>query len=386
MTSIELRDVTVVRSGRTLLDQVSLTVPDGQTLAIVGPPGAGKTLLLQVVVGLVDPTSGEVLLDDQVVTGDGPRKRDVSMLFDDYALHPHLDVYDNLAFSSTLRRGRDKAALSERIDDVAEFLALEKVLASRPDDLDDARRQRVATGRALVREANAYLLDEPFSAQSDRQRTHVRSVVLQWQSDRQRTTVLTTSSVDEALSSADRVAVLHQGFVHQIGTPRELYEKPADMFVAGYLGAPPMNLVPGFPEGDAIATAVGSLSITPAMRERIGDRQVVVVGVRPEHLHETSTIPGGVPADGLSMSATVDDVEWRGRSQFAYLGYDIDPAVETVLTEVEDLVDFDLFQSFVAAELPSDRVLEPGSRLSIAARREHLHVFDPVSGENLTHG
>ena len=380
MTSIELRDLTYARQGRTLLDGVNLQVPSGHTLAIVGPPGAGKTLLLQIMVGLLDPTSGDVLLDDEVVTTESARQRDLSMVFDDFALHPHLDVYDNLAFSSTLRRGHDKEALGQRLEEVAEILALDEKLGDRPDDLDASLRQRVATGRALVREARGYLLDDPFSAQSDRLRTHVRSVVLQLQAEAGRTTVVTTSNVDEALSSVDRVAVLHQGFVHQVGSPRELYERPADMFVAGYLGAPPMNLIPGVPAEGGIETPVGTYAISAELAERVRDRDVVVVGVRPEHLFETTdTTPGG-----FSISATVDDVEWRGRSQFAYLGYDIDPAVEGVLDEVEGLVDFDLFQSFVAAELPSERHLAPGSQVTVAARAEHLHVFDPVTGENLT--
>lgn len=380
MASIELRDISFRHGSRAVLDHVSLHVPDGQTLAIVGPPGAGKSLLLAVLVGLQEPTSGDVLIDDVVVTGESPRVRDLSMLFDDYALHPHLDVYDNLAFSSMLRRGHDKAELADRIEDVAGFLALDGVLGERPDSLDEALKQRVATGRALVREARAYLLDEPFAAQSDRLRTHVRSVVLQWQADHGRTTILTTSNIDEALSSADQVVVLHQGFVHQVDTPRELYEKPADMFVAGYLGTPPMNLIPGSPGHAGIQTPVGTLPVDDALRERLAGRDVVVIGVRPEHLFESETVPQG----GFGLTASVDDVEWRGRSQFVYLGYDIDPGVETVLSEVEDLVEFDLFQSFVAAEMPPASTIAMGSTLSIAAKREHVHVFDPISGENLT--
>lgn len=380
MSSIELRDVSVVRDGRAVLEHVNLTIPDGQTLAVVGPSGGGKSLLLQVLVGLVEPTEGQVLVDDEDVTGSGPRERDLSMLFEDHALHPHLDVYENIAFSSTLRRGHDKAELAERVEEAASFFALSDVLGARPGRLDAATCQRVATARALVREARAYLLDEPFAAQSDRMRTHVRSVALQWQTERLRTTVLTTSDVDEALSAADRVAVLHQGFVHQVGTPRELYERPADMFVAGYLGAPPMNLIPGFPEADRIETPVGTFSVDAGLSDRIDGREVVVVGVRPEHLAATTSMPDG----GFAVTASVDDVEWRGRSQFAYLGYEIDPAVVGVLDEVEDLVEFDLFQTFVVAELPSDRTFAPGARLTVVADREHVLVFDPVTGENLT--
>ncbi len=378
MSSIELRDISFTRDGRALLEHVNLTVPDGQTLAIVGPDGGGKSLLLKVLVGLTEPTEGQILLDDDDVTAQPPRQRDVSMLFEDFALHPHLDVHDNIAFSSTLRRGHDKTELGERVEEAASFFALEDVIGARPGRLDASLRQRVATARTVVREARAYLLDDPFSAQSDRMRSHVRSVVLQWQTERRRTTVFTTSNVDEALSAADRVAVLHQGFIHQVGTPRELYENPADMFVAGYLGAPPMNLIPGFPGEDGIETPVGTYSVDADLRQRIAGLDVVVIGVRPEHL------VSGPVGDGLSITAAVDDVEWRGRSQFAYLGYEVDPAIIEVLDEVEDLIEFDLFQTFVVAELPSDQTLAPGSTMTIGAAREHVLVFDPVSGENLT--
>jgi len=377
MPSIEARDVTVVRGGRTLLDGVSLVVPDAETLALVGPPGAGKSLLLRVLMGLEDVTSGEIAIGERDVTNESPRKRDLSMMFEDFALHPQRDVYDNLAFAATLRRGYDKAALAERVADVAELLALDHDLGLRPADLDDQRRQRVAAGRALVRDAEAYLLDDPFAAQSARVRPHVRSVVLQWQRENARTTLLTTSDIDEALASADRVAVMHQGFIHQIGTPRELYDRPADMFVAGYLGAPPMNLVPGFPSAGGIETALGVMRLDPAQERAVSGHEVVVIGVRPEHLTESDAY-----ASPFSFEATIDDLEWRGRSQFAYVGYEIDPAIENVLTEVEELVDFDLFQSFVMAELPSDRELSHGSRVRFGARQ--IHLFDPVTGENLS--
>ncbi|HWV25604.1 MAG TPA: ABC transporter ATP-binding protein [Aeromicrobium sp.] len=376
MSSIEARDITVVRGGRTLLDGINLAVPDAETLVLVGPPGAGKSLLMQVLVGLQDPTSGDVVIDDRVVTNDAPRKRDLSMVFEDYALHPSRDVYDNLEFAATLRRGVDREALATRVEDVADLLGLVHDLELRTADLDEQTRQRVAIGRAIVRDASAYLLDQPFAAQSARVRPHVRSVVLQWQREHARTTILTTSDVDEALASADRVAVIHQGFIHQVGTPRELYEKPADMFVAGYLGAPPMNLIPGFPSGGGVETALGRMELSPAQRAAVGEREVVVIGVRPEHL--------GTAGSGFSFTGTVDDLEWRGRSQFVYVGYDIDPALEAVLTEVEELVDFDLFQSFVMAELPSDRTLEHGSTIRLGAEPQHVHLFDPVTGENLS--
>ena len=385
MTSIEVRNLTTAAKGeRPLLDDISLTVPSGETLAITGPSGAGKSLLLRTLIGLEDHTSGDILIDDVVVNAAGPRRRDLAMVFQDFALHPHLDVFDNLAFAATLRRGYDRGELSERINQVAEFLALGELLDLKPVDLDDAQRQRVALGRSLVRDAKAYLLDAPFSQQSERVRTQVRSVTSQWQQENQRTSIFTTNDVAEALSTADRVAVMHQGFIHQVGTPRDLYERPADMFVAGYLGSPPMNLVPAFPMGRQLVMPLATMLLDDNLLERIGERGVVVAGIRPEHCYDASGQGGQAVSDRVEFTTRIDDVEWRGSSQFAYLGYDIAPEVEDLLNEVEDLLEFDLFQNFLVAELAPESTLRPGMSIRVVIPRQKVHVFDPETGENLT--
>jgi multiple sugar transport system ATP-binding protein len=319
-----------------------------------------------------------------VVNTAGPRSRDLAMVFQDFALHPHLDVFDNLAFAATLRRGHDRAELSERIHAVAEFLALGELLDLKPAELDDAQRQRVALGRSLVRDANAYLLDAPFSQQSERVRTQVRSVTSQWQQENRRTSIFTTNDVAEALSTADRVAVMHQGFIHQVGTPRDLYERPADMFVAGYLGSPPMNLVPAFPMGQQLVMPLATMLLDDSLLERIGDRGVVVAGIRPEHCYDATGEGGRWVTDRVEFTTRIDDVEWRGSSQFAYLGYDIEPEVEELLSEVEDLLEFDLFQSFLVAELAAESTLRPGMSIRVVIPRQKVHVFDLETGENLT--
>jgi multiple sugar transport system ATP-binding protein len=385
MTSIEVRNLTMVaKGGRPLLDDISLTVPSGETLALTGPSGAGKSLLLKTLIGLEEHTSGDILIDDVVVNSAGPRRRDLAMVFQDFALHPHLDVFDNLAFAATLRRGYDRKELSERINEVAELLALGELLDLKPAELDDAQRQRVALGRSLVRDAKAYLLDAPFSQQSERVRTQVRSVASQWQQENQRTSIFTTNDVAEALSTADRVAVMHQGYIHQVGTPRDLYERPADMFVAGYLGSPPMNLVPAFPIGRQLVMPLATMLIDDELLERIGERGVVVAGIRPEHCYDASGGGGQTVTDRVEFTTRIDDVEWRGSSQFAYLGYDIAPEVEDLLNEVEDLLEFDLFQNFLVAELAPESTLRPGMSIRVVIPRQRVHVFDPETGENLT--
>jgi len=384
MTSIELRNLTVDGRGGRSLEDISLTVPAGETLAITGPAGAGKSLLLRVLVGLEDQTSGDIFLDDMVANGLAPRARDIAMVFQDYALHPHLDVFDNLAFSATLRRGFDKAALAERVRDVAGFLALADLLDVKPAALDNAQSQRVALGRSLVRDASVYLFDEPFAAQSPRVRTHVRSVTAQWQSESDRTSIFTTSDVAEALTLADRVAVMHQGFIHQVGTPRELYETPRDMFVAGFLGSPPMNLVPARPSGQQLVMPLGTMLLDHELQTRLGDRDLVVLGIRPEDCHESSSSEAATITDKVEITSRIDDVEWHGSSQLAYFGFEIAAEVEGRLEGVEDLLDFDLFQNFLVAELPAATNLKPGMSSRLVIPRGKIHVFDPETGENLT--
>lgn len=386
MTTIEVRNVTLdAPGGRRLLDDVSLTVPSGTQLAICGPPGSGKSALLRVLVGLDDHTDGDVVIDGTVVNAVNARQRDVALVFSDFALHPHLDVYDNLAFAARLRRGRDENAIDERVEEVAEFLALDHLLDLKPSRLDAGQRQRVAIGRSLVRDALAYLFDEPFTAQDDRVRSHVRSVTTQWQADRDRTSVFTTSDASEALTLADRVAIMHQGYVHQVGSPRELYDRPANVFVAGFLGSPSMNLVPGRLSGDQLVLPFASMTLDESVRRRVGDREMVIVGIRPELCSDATTQEGRDVRDRVDFTTRIDDVEWRPKTQLVYLGYELDEDVEESLAEIEDILDFDLFQNFFVAELSAGSDLRAGMTARIVVPRDAVHVFDAETGENLTH-
>jgi multiple sugar transport system ATP-binding protein len=407
MTSMELRGVRLdALDGTTLLDGLDLVVPDGSTMALCGPPGSGTSAVLRVLVGLEEQSEGDVLLDDIVVNAVGPRGRDLALVLQDYVLHPHLDVHDNLAFATRLRRGHDKVALAERIDEVAAFLAIDTLLDARPADLEPAQRQRVAIGRALVRDALGYLFDDPFSAQPDRVRTHVRSVTTQWQRDERRTSLFTTSRPDEALTLADRVAVMHRGVVHQTGTPAEVYADPADLFVAAFLGQPPMNLLPATVESGRLVTPVLTVPLDEAGSAALGDRTHVVLGVRPEHCQEVpdadATGPQGpaVTPDVAPLTAgviaaradadahvevrgTVDDVEWRGGTQLLYVGYDLDDDVQTMLEDVEDRLDFDLFQNFFVAELPAADRRSAGDDVRLVVPRAQVLLFDVETGARL---
>lgn len=385
MTSLELRHVTrLTPSGELVLDDISLTVPSGSVLAVVGPPGSGKTDLLRVIVGLDQHTEGDILLDDVVVNSLDPRGRSIALVFQQYDLHPHLDVHDNLAFAARLRKNVDKLALAERIDDVAGLLALSGQLDAKVADLTDPQRQRTAIGKSLVRGADVQLFDEAFAAQPDRVRPHVRSVTTQWLAEAGATSVFTTSDVAEALTFGDRVAVMHRGEVRQVGSARALYERPADLFVAGFLGTPAMNLVPARPEGQQLVTPVFTMLLDDDLQRRIGQRADVVVGVRPEDWLDATTAEGQAVEDRVEFTSRVDDVEWRGGTQHVYVGYEVEPEVEEWLEEVEDLIEFDLFQNFCVAELSAAELLRPGQSVRLVAPRERFHVFDAETGERLS--
>ena len=384
MTSLELRHVTVETPRAGLqLDDVSIEVPEAAIVAVCGPAGSGKSALLRVLVGLDDVTDGEILLDDVVVNSLDPRDRDVSLVLRDHPLHRHLDVHDNLAFASRLHKGVDRAALAERIDDVAESLALDGLLDSRVRDLDDTQRQRVAIGRALVRDATVYLFDEVFADQPERVRAHVRSVTTQWQRDEARTSIFTTSDPNEALTLADSVVVLHRGLVHQSGTAQEVYAEPADVFVAAFVGSPAMNLLPARRVEDQLVTPVATVLVDTELARVLDGRTEVLVGVRPEHWHDAVTPEGAAVRDRVEFTTRIDDVEWRGGSQLVFVGYEVNDDVEARLTDLEDALEFDLFQGFCVAELSTRERLAPGQSVRLVADRRDLHLFDLESGERL---
>ena len=384
MTTIEVRHVSLdAPNGQRLLDDVSLSVPSGSRFAVCGPSGAGKSALMRVLVGLDDHTDGDVILDGNVVNAVKPRQRDLAMVFSDFALHPHLDVYDNLAFAARLRRDSDSDEIDDRVEEVADLLALTHVLELKPADLDDSQRQRVAIGRALVRDALGYLFDEPFTAQDHRVRTHVRSVTTEWQADRDRTSIFTTSDAHEGLTLADQMAVMHRGIVHQVGSPRDLYDHPADLFVAAFLGAPAMNLLPAQVSGNQLLMPLATMPIDETLRQRLGERRMVIVGIRPELCHDATTPEGRAVVDRVDFTTRIDDVEWRGKTQLVYLGYELEPDVEETLTDIEDALDFDLFSNFVVAELPASSELRAGMTARIVVPRAAVHVFDAQTGENL---
>jgi multiple sugar transport system ATP-binding protein len=288
MGHVTLEGVTkVFRGGTVAIDNVSLAVPDGSFFVFLGPSGCGKTTLLRLVAGLEKPTEGKILIAGKDVTDLSPRDRDVAMVFQSYALYPHLTAFENMAFGLRSRR-MDKKEVKRRVEGAAFLLGLEPVLHKRPRHLSGGQRQRVALGRAIVREPHVFLMDEPLSDVDTRLRDQMRGEIARLQNTLGVTTLYVTHDQSEAMTLGDRVAVMEDGIVRQVGTAKDLYDHPADLFVATFLGTPPMNAVETVIEGEAgdAAVRLGAyrLPLDGAVEGELVPGRKVVFGIRPEHI------------------------------------------------------------------------------------------------------
>jgi ABC-type sugar transport system ATPase subunit len=319
MATVDLEGVEkVYPGGARALARFDLSVADGERVVVVGPSGCGKTTVLRLLAGLEDPTSGTLRIGGHVVNGRTPQERNVAMVFQDYALYPHMTVRENLAFPLRMRR-LARAEMSSRIDRVAAMLALGAELDRLPRQLSGGQRQRVAMGRALVREPSVFLLDEPLSNLDAKLRGQVRNEIADLQRQTGTTMLYVTHDQSEAMTLGDRVAVLDRGVLQQVAAPRELYERPANLFVAGFVGSPPMNLFPARIEVGARGASlrIGDQLLAlgasrPAAATGESSPSALTAGIRPEAFRL-------VPAErsGSALRAIVDHVEWLGHETLA---------------------------------------------------------------------
>ena len=306
MADIAIEGATkVYPDGTEAVASLDLDIADGEFMVLVGPSGCGKTTALRMVAGLEEVSSGSVRIGDRVVNDLPPKDRDVAMVFQNYALYPHMSVYDNMAFALKLRK-MSKDEISRRVNDAAGILGLTEYLHRKPKALSGGQRQRVAMGRAIVREPQAFLMDEPLSNLDAKLRVQMRAEIAKLQQDLGVTTIYVTHDQIEAMTMGDRVAVLKQGHLQQVDAPQVLYDRPANIFVAGFIGSPAMNLVDASldRDGDRLAVTFGSTTIE--LDDRVLDRRPslaryegrrVVVGIRPEDLQDATlaaTVPGAV--------------------------------------------------------------------------------------------
>ncbi|MDO6587384.1 ABC transporter ATP-binding protein [Salipiger sp. 1_MG-2023] len=344
MSTLEIRDITKDFGTVRTLQGIDLTLRDGEFLVLLGASGCGKSTLLSMISGLSEPTTGEVVLDGRVLNGVHPKDRDIAMVFQSYALYPNLDVARNIGFGLEMR-GAPKAQRDAAVAEAAKVLRIEHLLDRRPGDLSGGQRQRVAIGRALVRKPKLFLFDEPLSNLDARLRLEMRSELKRLHQQLGVTMVYVTHDQIEAMTLATRIAVMQGGRIEQLGTPEEIYERPASRFVAEFMGAPPMNMIEAAP-------VPGGLSVAGALL-RCSATEPVVVGIRPEAL-KTEEMPGA-----LTLRGTVDLVE---------------------LTGPERIVSFNLGPKRITVTLPAERRVELGEALDLHVDPARISAFDPQGG------
>ena len=370
--------------GFPAVNEVSLDVRDGEFMILVGPSGCGKSTLLRMIVGLEDITSGEMRIGERVVNKVAPRQRNLAMVFQNYALYPHLTVFENIAFPLRLAKTPD-AEVRRRVTETAELLELTDHLERKPANLSGGQRQRVAMGRALVRQADAFLFDEPLSNLDAKLRGQMRTEISRLQRRLGVTTVYVTHDQTEAMTLGDRVAVLRKGVLQQVGSPRELYEEPVNLFVAGFIGSPSMNFLPASVNGASLDTPLGRIELRDERKAAaIGDREVVLVGVRPEHFEDASLVGEEKKATGGLVRARVDVTEWLGNELYAYVPYEAPADLAAQLRDLSRELDGDQLRTQAVVALDAASPITAGGETELWLDTAKLHLFDPSTGENLT--
>jgi multiple sugar transport system ATP-binding protein len=370
--------------GATAVKDLNVTIADGEFLILVGPSGCGKTTTLNMIAGLEDISSGELRIGGERVNEKSPKDRDIAMVFQSYALYPHMTVRQNIAFPLTLAKMK-KADIAQKVEETAKILDLAELLDRKPSQLSGGQRQRVAMGRAIVRHPKAFLMDEPLSNLDAKLRVQMRGEIARLQKRLGTTTVYVTHDQTEAMTLGDRVVVMHGGVAQQIGTPDELYERPANLFVAGFIGSPAMNFFPAtltptgltLPFGEAMLTS--EVQGVIAQHPRPGN---IIVGLRPEHLADASLIDGYQRIKALTFEVKVELVESLGADKYVYFttsGWDVHAA------QLDELAaEGEVSENHFVARVPAESKAALGQSIELAFDTTKLAVFDADSGVNLT--
>jgi multiple sugar transport system ATP-binding protein len=375
--------------GYEAVKDMSLEIADGEFVILVGPSGCGKSTALRMIAGLEDITDGEMRIGDDVVNQYAPKDRDIAMVFQNYALYPHMTVRENMAFPLKLAKVPDDE-IDSKVSEAADILDLEQHLDRKPANLSGGQRQRVAMGRAIVRDPKAFLMDEPLSNLDAKLRVQMRTEVSRIQQRLGTTTVYVTHDQTEAMTLGDRVAVMRAGELQQVGSPGDLYSDPENLFVAGFIGSPAMNFMPAHIEGDRVKLPLGDVPLSSEIRERLGsgsEGREVIAGVRPENFEDASLV-GDARGDGITFRAKIEVLESMGSELYAYF------AVESEGVESDQLAE--LAEDAGASEVPgggSNQVVarldaasgvKEGEEAELWVDARKLHLFDPSSGESLT--
>ena len=391
MGAIKINNVgKIYPNGTRALEDVDIEINDGEFVVLVGPSGCGKTTLLRMVAGLEDITEGEISIADKVVNEIAPKDRDIAMVFQNYALYPHMSVYDNMAFSLKLRK-LPKNEIDQKVKDAAKTLEIDELLERKPKALSGGQRQRVAMGRAIVRNPQAFLMDEPLSNLDAKLRVQMRAELGQLHSQLETTTLYVTHDQVEAMTMGDRVAVIRKGVLQQIDTPREIYLYPKNIFVAGFIGSPAMNFV----YVDIKTSSKGTTLIfgndkilakdaPEALKEYEGKE--IVLGIRPEAFEDSVYANKKEFTEEINIDVSL--LEQLGSDTYIHFFKDIKPvqteAIEEILAdEGEDISVLGTQTKFIARINPN-ATIEEGQNINLAIDPTKLHYFDPETGMAIT--
>ncbi|WP_026422330.1 ABC transporter ATP-binding protein [Actinokineospora inagensis] len=374
--------------GALAVSDMDITIADGEFIILVGPSGCGKSTTLNMIAGLEDITEGELRIDGQRVNERAPKDRDIAMVFQSYALYPHMSVRENMAFPLRLAHV-DKATVTRKVEEAARVLDLTQHLDRKPGNLSGGQRQRVAMGRAIVRDPKAFLMDEPLSNLDAKLRVQMRTSVAKLQRRLGTTTVYVTHDQTEAMTLGDRVVVMRGGLVQQIGSPQSLYDQPANLFVAGFIGSPSMNFLPATLADGSLRTSLGTFPLTDRVRtlaEAASAPRDVIVGLRPEHFEDAALLDQTERARGGVFTAPVEVLESMGSDKYAYFTVEGASAAEldelAAETGAADLADAG---SQLVTRLSAASEARLGQDLEIWFDPDKLHLFDPHNGRTLTY-
>ncbi|MCU7826915.1 ABC transporter ATP-binding protein [Kitasatospora sp. DSM 101779] len=373
--------------GALAVRDFNLTIGDGEFVILVGPSGCGKSTTLNMIAGLEDITEGTLSIGGQIVNDRAPKDRDIAMVFQSYALYPHMTVRDNMGFALRLAKV-DKAAIAAKVEEAARILDLTQHLDRRPANLSGGQRQRVAMGRAIVRDPKAFLMDEPLSNLDAKLRVQMRTQIAALQRRLGTTTVYVTHDQVEAMTLGDRVVVMRAGVVQQVGSPQHLYDAPVNLFVAGFIGSPGMNFLGATLEQNTLRTSLGDVPLDDRMRralERADAPRDLIVGIRPEAFEDASLIDEH--AGGITCTVTVEVRESVGSDVYVHFAEEGGPARTEELAELaadSGRADTGMQEHRVVARLNTATSAAEGSPVDLWIDTTRLHVFDPASGTNLT--
>ncbi len=389
MSTITLDHVTKrFPDGAVAVNDLSLDIGDSEFCILVGPSGCGKSTTLNMIAGLEDISDGELRIDGQVVNDKAPKDRDIAMVFQTYALYPHMTVRENMAFALKLAKV-PREVINQKVEEAARILDLVPHLDRKPANLSGGQRQRVAMGRAIVRNPKAFLMDEPLSNLDAKLRVQMRTEVSRLQRRLGTTTVYVTHDQTEAMTLGDRVAVLRGGFLQQFGTPKELYENPANLFVAGFIGSPAMNFMAASLEDNHLRSPLGEVPLSDRLRRALEAANVerqVIMGIRPEHFEDAALVASQPERAGVFFSATIDVVESMGSDVYVYFSLE---GARANAAELEELAresgsaELSSAAETVVARLDAATAVREGEQARLWFDPAKVQVFDPRSGRNL---